>query len=268
MAHQPISLTDNLTLPMAFSSRLRKGAQGWSYASDDFAMVIEQQPFTVGQTVHMMANKTRDAPESLIEYTAAASAFYRRSKNPMGPSRLAIVVVALEHSILSTEYEPVGCLGRLMGMHPRPMEVLVGVWTAKGRENLGFVSAMGTPLDQRDYLRSKTSELLNLDATTMRLVGDAAVAGPAQADGLSFELGRERAARPLPLDGLSELVHGALLASILAEWGVHEIEAGSMHSWRESGSSAKSRRSRRARGFRRASMTFPSTSCSLEPSGR
>ncbi len=58
-------------------------------------------------------------------------------------------------------------------------------------------------------------------------LGNAAVAGPAQADGLSLELGRERAARPLPLDGLSGLVHGELLASILANLGVHEIEAGS-----------------------------------------
>ena len=43
---------------------------------------------------------------------------------------------------------------------------------------------------------------------------------------LSLELGRERAAGPLP-DGLCGLVHGALLASILANWGVHEIVAGS-----------------------------------------
>ena len=34
--------------------------------------------------------------------------------------------------------------------------------------------------------------------------------------------------RPLLLDGLSGLVHGALLASILANLGVHEIEAGSL----------------------------------------
>jgi hypothetical protein len=58
-------------------------------------------------------------------------------------------------------------------------------------------------------------------------LGDAAVADPAQADGLRLEGGRERAAGPLPLDGLSGLVHGALLASFLANLGVHEIEAGS-----------------------------------------
>jgi len=57
--------------------------------------------------------------------------------------------------------------------------------------------------------------------------GVVAVASPAQADGLSLEFGRERAARPLRLDGLSGLVHGALLASILANLGVHEIEASS-----------------------------------------
>ena len=58
-------------------------------------------------------------------------------------------------------------------------------------------------------------------------LGDVAVADAAEADGLSLEGGRERAAGPLP-DGLCGLVHGALLASILATWGVHEIEAGSL----------------------------------------
>jgi hypothetical protein len=60
-------------------------------------------------------------------------------------------------------------------------------------------------------------------------LGDAAVSGPAQADGLSLKLGRERAAGPFPLDGLYGLVHGALLVSILANLGVHEIAAGSPH---------------------------------------
>ena len=58
-------------------------------------------------------------------------------------------------------------------------------------------------------------------------LGDAAVADAAEADGLSLEGRRERAAGPLPPDGLSGLVHGALLASIVAKLGVHEVEAGS-----------------------------------------
>ncbi len=58
-------------------------------------------------------------------------------------------------------------------------------------------------------------------------LGDAAVADPAQADGHSLEFGRKRAAGPLLPGGPSGLVHGALLASILAKLGVHEIEAGS-----------------------------------------
>ena len=66
-------------------------------------------------------------------------------------------------------------------------------------------------------------------------LGDAAVADPAQSDGLSLELGRERAAGPLPLDGLCGLLHGALLASILANLGVHEIEAGSVRFLRATG---------------------------------
>jgi hypothetical protein len=58
-------------------------------------------------------------------------------------------------------------------------------------------------------------------------LGNVAVADAAEADGLSLEGGRDRAAGPLLPDGLSGLLHGALLASILANLSVHEIEAGS-----------------------------------------
>ena len=58
-------------------------------------------------------------------------------------------------------------------------------------------------------------------------LGDAAVADAAKAGGLSLEGGRERASEPLLPDGFCVLVHGALLASILAKRGLHEIEAGS-----------------------------------------
>ena len=57
-------------------------------------------------------------------------------------------------------------------------------------------------------------------------LGDAAVADPAEAHGLRPELRGERAAWP-PLRCRARLVHGDLLASILAKFGVHGIEAGS-----------------------------------------
>ena len=58
-------------------------------------------------------------------------------------------------------------------------------------------------------------------------LGDAAVANPAEAHGLGLELRGERAGRP-PLRCLARLVHGDLLASILAKFGVHGIGAGSL----------------------------------------
>jgi hypothetical protein len=172
MSHQPISLTDNPTLPMAFSSRLRKGAQGWIYCSDQFAIVIEETPITVGQAAQMMAAKTRTIPESAMQYTAAASVFYRRSKNPIGPSRLPIAVVALEHMRFSTPYEQVGCLGRLMGVQPRPLEVFVGVWTASGRNNLGAIPNVLTREAQRGLLLAKATEIVGIGADCLRLAGD------------------------------------------------------------------------------------------------
>ncbi len=58
-------------------------------------------------------------------------------------------------------------------------------------------------------------------------LSDDAVADPAEADGPSLELGRERAAGPLLLDGPSGSVHGALLMRIHANSRVQDTEAGS-----------------------------------------
>ena len=100
--------------------------------------------------------------------------------------------------------------------------------------------AAGAPADERRLVLEHASRVvyaLEADADgalalvrvgevseDMQLLYDA---DAAEADGLSLEGGRDRAAGPLPPDGLSGLVHGALLASILVNLGVHEIEAGS-----------------------------------------
>lgn len=171
MTSQHITIMDNPTMPMTFSSRLRPGAKGWIYASSQHAIVIEEEPISVGQAAHMMANKTRAIPPANMQYTAAASVFYRRSKNPSGPSRLPIAVVALEHSSFSTMYEQVGCLGRLMGRRPRPLEVFLGVWTAQGRSNLGSMPNFFNSDAQRGLLLAKATELLELDANDLKLCG-------------------------------------------------------------------------------------------------
>lgn len=173
MNHQPLSLTDNPTMPMAFSSKLRQQCQGWIFSSARYAIVIDEQPVTVVQAAQMMASQSRVVPDSPIQYTAAASVFYRASANPNGPSRIPIAAVALEHSAFTTTYESVGLWGRLAGRRPRPLEVFVGVWHGDCRMNHGTIPNPMTPEASQALLIAKAAEVIGEDARSFRIAGTA-----------------------------------------------------------------------------------------------
>ncbi len=173
MIHQPLSLTENPTIPMAFSSMLRSPCQGWIFASARYSIVIDEQPVAVFQAAQMMSSKSRVVPDWPIQYTAAASVFYRASASPNGPSRIPIAVVALEHSAVSTDYEPVGLIGRLLGRRPKPLEVFVRVWHRDLRMNHGAIQRPITAEAARTLLLAKASEVIGEDPASFRLAGSA-----------------------------------------------------------------------------------------------
>jgi hypothetical protein len=150
------------SVPMAFSSVLRAGTEGWIYRSDRFVIVVEEQPICAMQSMQMMSSGSRQIPDCDMHYVAAASVFYRKSCNPHGPSFRPIFVVALEHSPFSTEYEPIGFLRKLFGSKPKPKWVFVGVFAADGRSNLGS--------RPNDFTRASAKEfLLELGASKVGL---------------------------------------------------------------------------------------------------
>lgn len=162
MKHELIAHLQAPSVPMAFSSVLRPGTEGWIYRSDQFVIVVEEQPICAMQSMQMMTSGSRQIPDCDMHYLAAASVFYRKSCNPHGPSSRPIFVVALEHSHFSTEYEPIGFFGKLRGSKPRPKSVFVGVFAADGRRNLGSRT--------NDFTRESAKEfLLGLGASTVGL---------------------------------------------------------------------------------------------------
>ena len=117
------------------------------------------------------------------------------------------------------------CLVELLDVAeaPQPKEMLrQGV-----DEALDAVVALGLTddgwarLDVRSLevvLEGVRDELASVVAAQLRALGDTAVADAAEADSLSLEGGRERSSGPPLPDGLSRLVQGAILGSILAKW--------------------------------------------------
>jgi hypothetical protein len=87
MPHELISLLDTATLPVAFSSRMRGDPRGRILVSQEYYVVFEHRPLTVMQMAKAVTEKT--IPSIPLEYLYVASVFYRKSRNPHGPSRPA-----------------------------------------------------------------------------------------------------------------------------------------------------------------------------------
>ena len=123
-------------MPAAFSSQVRKRPPGRLYASEDYVVVFEAEPFCVAEM--MLHLSGRSSEPAMIQYTYAATVFYRKSRNPHGPSSRPIYVACLEHSAVC-RYEEPSFWGRLTGAKRRPLEVFVGIFYEGGRSNLGVV---------------------------------------------------------------------------------------------------------------------------------
>jgi hypothetical protein len=172
MTYELISLLETPTLPMAQSSARTKSAIGRIYTSDDFAVIVEENPICVFQAMEMMAQRSRTPPASDMQYLAAASVFYRKSKNPHGPSGRPIVVVALEHSPFSTEYDNPGFFARMFGARPRPKTLFVGCFLAGCRMNFGMRENDFSREAALDFLLEKAAEQVKLRASDFSLQCD------------------------------------------------------------------------------------------------
>lgn len=172
MTHDLISLTEHGTLPIAFSSLRVAGTAGWIYASPDFAIVIEERPLSMLQVAAMMMKDTSRPPEADMKYVAAANVFYRKSRNPHGPSSRPIYVIGLEHSSFSTPYDRPGLLARLLGAAPRPQSVFVGLFSSRGHENFGSRPNDFTRESARDLLLDLAARQVGLSRSDFKFHGD------------------------------------------------------------------------------------------------
>jgi hypothetical protein len=178
MIYELISILSVPSIPMTFSSHQRANAASWIFYNDTFAIVIEEAPLCVEQTVKMMKSGSRKIPPCIMQYQAAASVFYRKSRNPHGPSGRPIFVAALEHTQFTTEYEPIGFIAKLLGRRPRPLQVFVGVFHAEGRRNHGSRPNDFTSESARDFLLETAANQIGLRANDF-VKAESAARGPA-----------------------------------------------------------------------------------------
>ncbi len=170
MEHPLISLMDTPSLPVAFTSKLRnRDPKGCILANDEFYVVFESYPLVVKQMAQLMSEKRFDLIP--IEYLYAASVFYRKSRNPHGPSSRPIYVFCLEYTEFTCDMKPRGLWDSLSGKAKEPAEVFSAVFQGRGRMNMGKVPNDFTEASALAHLMVGVCERLGVARRSFREIG-------------------------------------------------------------------------------------------------
>src|ERR1700730_6065777 len=95
MAHDLIELTKLSSMPVPFSSAEPGEAWGWG----DFVLTLQARPRQVLDAMSAMVGRPKGP--TLLEYPFAMSVFYRKDRNPHGPSSRPVLVATLEKGFAS-----------------------------------------------------------------------------------------------------------------------------------------------------------------------
>ena len=170
MAHPLISLLDMPSLPVAFTSKLRnREPKGCILANDEFYIVFESHPLVVKQMAQLMSEKRFD--QVPIEYLYAASVFYRKSRNPHGPSSRPIYVFCLEYTEFTCAMKSQGFWDTLSGKPKEPAEVFDAVFLGNGRMNMGKVPNHFTDASALEHLLRSACAKLGVPRSSFREIG-------------------------------------------------------------------------------------------------
>ncbi len=170
MEHKLIDQFSMPSLPFAFSSKLRhRNPKGCILANDEFYVVFESYPLVVKQMAELMAQKRFDPVP--IEYLYAASVFYRKSRNPHGPSSRPIFVFCLEYTEFTCAMKSQGLWDSLSGKAKEPAEVFDAFFFGTGRVNMGKVPNHFTEASALEHLMRSACTKLGVPRGSFRLIG-------------------------------------------------------------------------------------------------
>jgi len=170
MEHPLISLMDTPSLPVAFSSKLRnRDPKGCILANDEFYVVFESYPLVVKQMAQLMSEKRFDLIP--IEYLYAASVFYRKSRNPHGPSSRPIYTFCLEYTEFTCAMKSRGLWDSISGKAKEPAEVFFAYFQGNGRVNLGKMPNDFTDASALECLMVGVCERLGVARRSFREIG-------------------------------------------------------------------------------------------------
>lgn len=157
-----LSMTEDPTHPLAFSS-LKNGSSSVDIlASGDLFAVFEENPVCLLNAMEAMSGRSRT--DTMFEHPYSLSVFYRKSRNPHGPSSRPIFIATFEFSPMTCGTTGGGLLGNLFGNPRRPAEAFMIGNTPRGRINKGMFSMDMGKDRARAALAKFADEYLNVSS--------------------------------------------------------------------------------------------------------
>lgn len=170
MSHELISVIGTPTLPSPGSSWIRGNySRGRILASQDHYAFFEYRPLTVRQMNKHFLNQS--VPHDPLQFLYTLVVYYRKSRNPHGPSARPIFAFCLEYSVISCAMKPQGFWAKLTGTEKEPAEVFYTVFCGRLRENHGTVQNHFTDESAKQYLLEEACESLMLPHGSFRELG-------------------------------------------------------------------------------------------------
>lgn len=166
MPHDLINLTAWPSMPAPWSSADPGEAWVWG----DFVATFQTKPILVAEMLAKMAGE-KGLGESPLEYLFAMTVFYRKDRNPHGPSSQPVLVATLERM----DYEAAAIMmgvddpGRLGADGSGSAPVVQGLFTSESRFNLGQFPGEPTRDSARKYFLDLVGRRLSLTGEPVKI---------------------------------------------------------------------------------------------------
>ena len=172
--HDLIAPTEWPTMPAPMSSS--NPGEAWIWG--DFVLTLQKQPRKVADAMHQETGTRQTAP-SPMDYPFAVTVYYKKDKNPHGPSSRPILVVGLE----KVNHAAAAAMFRSQGINLAELEMtgdsppMLGIFTAACRLNLGTYDG---PIDVdsvRAHLFAIIGDRLQVDGEPIKIGPISAIHG-------------------------------------------------------------------------------------------
>ena len=166
MAYEVIELMESPSMPTPFSSTDPGEAWVW----DDFVIILQTNPTILAETLSKMTNQ-KGINTHHLKYPYAMTVFYRKDRNPHGPSLRPILVATLEQMDYAAVAEMMDLQDfdvNSLGMQGEA-QIVQGLFTAGGHFHLGNFEGTVTLNKVRSYFLNLIKSRLSLEDEPVKI---------------------------------------------------------------------------------------------------